>query len=284
MATDATHSLDHHSEQHSSGAEISVTSTSNTSSNSGSNGSSIQNDDINQALGQVTSTTDDHNHAKPTGAPDLQQTDNGDFEQHDGTEGSDRITGSNGNDFLMAGNQLIQGTANGDGSGEFPFSNDSPATTNVNFELKDGQLRIDGVANNLDGAPLFSQGETTIDPTAKILNGSDPEALIDGFLKVPQDSEGNDLTGTHLHFSPTGDSRGNFADATVIRYVENTPTGDQSAQLAGEFTLNPEEQAAFTAGNLYLNLHTNVDVDQDGRAGFPTGENRVNFNQTVVKA
>lgn len=284
MATDTTHTLDHQSEQHSSGAATSVTSTSNTSSNSSSTGSSIQNDDINQALDQVTGTTDDHNHARPTGIQDLQQTDNDDFEQHDGTEGSDRITGNDGNDFLMAGNQLIQGTASGDGPGEFPFPNDSQATTDVNFELENGQLRIDGVANNLDGAPLFSQGETTIDPSAKILNGSDPEALIDGFLKVPQDIEGNDLTGTHLHFSPTGDSRGNFADATVVRYVENTPTGDQSAQLSGKLTLNPEEQAAFTAGNLYLNLHTNVDADQDGRAGFPTGENRVNFNQTVVKA
>ncbi|GAP99589.1 CHRD domain-containing protein [Leptolyngbya sp. NIES-2104] len=283
MATDATHSLDHHSEQHSSGAAISVTSTSNTSSNSGSTGSSIQNDDINQALNQVTGTTDDHNHARPTSAPNLQQTDNGDFEQHDGTEGSERITGSDRNDFLMAGNSLIQGAASGDGPSEFPFPNDSPAITNVNFELENGRLRIDGVANNLDGAPLFSQGETEIDPTATILNGSDPQALIDGFLEVPEDSEGNTLTGTHLHFSPTGDSRGNFADATVIRYVEDTPTSDKSAKLTGEFNLNPEEQAAFAAGNLYLNLHTNVDVDQDGRAGFPTGENRVNFNQNVVQ-
>lgn len=284
MATGSTHSFDHHSQQESVGAAISVTSASNASSNLGSTGSSIQNDSVNQALIQVTSTDDDHNHAKPAGTIDLQQTDHEEFRQQNGTDQRDRITGSDGNDFLMAGSQLIQGTASGNGPGEFPFANDSPATTSVNFELKNGQLKINGVTNNLDGAPLFSQDETEIDPAAKILNGSDPEALIEGFLKVAQDSEGNTLTGTHLHFSPTEDSRGNFADATVIRYIENTPTGNRSAQLTGEFDLNPEEQAAFAAGNLYLNLHTNVDVDQDGRAGFPTGENRVNFNQTVVKA
>jgi hypothetical protein len=284
MATDSTHSFEHHSEPETNGIAVSVTSTSNTSSTSGSTGSSIQDDDITQALNQVTSASEDHNHATPSSAPDLQQTDYEEFRQQNGTNQGDRITGNDENDFLMAGSSLIQGTTSGNGPGEFPFANDSPATTTVNFELQDGQLEINGVANNLDGAPLFSQGETTIDPTAKILNGSDPQALINGFLEVPQDSEGNTLTGTHLHFSPAGDSRGNFADATVIRYIEDTPTGNQSANLSGEFDLNPEEQAAFAAGNLYLNLHTNVDVDQDGRAGFPTGENRVNFNQTVVKA
>ena len=97
--------------------------------------------------------------------------------------------------------------------------------------------------------------------------------------------EGNPLSGTHLHFSPSGDERGNFADAAVLRYLTVTPTvADATAgKLSGTFHLKPEEQAALLAGNLYANEHTNIDLDGDGKAGFPTGENRLNFNHNVVQ-
>jgi hypothetical protein len=102
-------------------------------------------------------------------------------------------------------------------------------------------------------------------------------------LKVPNDVEGNSISGTHLHFSPSGDTRGNFADATVVRYFTNTIIDAKSGTISGEFELKPEEQAALLAGDLYLNIHSNVDGDGDGKAGFPTGENRINFNQNVVR-
>jgi hypothetical protein len=69
----------------------------------------------------------------------------------------------------------------------------------------------------------------------------------------------------------------------VIRYLQENPTDAKSGTISGEFNLNPKEQAAFLSGNLYVNLHTNGDVDGAGKAGFPTGENRLNFNQNVVK-
>ncbi len=102
-------------------------------------------------------------------------------------------------------------------------------------------------------------------------------------MKVPKDVEGNPLSGTHMHFSPSGDARGSFADATVVRYLTNTPTDDRSGKISGEFELTPAEQAAFLAGDFYINAHSNIDADGDGKAGFPTGENRINFNQDVVK-
>lgn len=204
--------------------------------------------------------------------------------QINGTLGRDKLVGGGGNDFLYIGDDGFRiGTTKATGPGEFPFPNDSPGTSEATAELKGGVLRINGKYQNFDGAPLFSQDETEIDPNAKILNGSDPKALIDGFLQVQRDAEGNPLSGTHMHFSPSQDSRGNFADATVIRYLQEDPTDAKSGTLSGEFNLNPEEQAAFLAGNFYVNLHTNVDVDGDGKAGFPTGENRLNFNQNVVK-
>jgi hypothetical protein len=204
--------------------------------------------------------------------------------QINGTKEKDKLVGGGGDDFLYVGDDGFEiGTAKGTGPGEFPFPNDSPGTSDATAELKGGVLRINGKYQNFDGAPLFSQDETEIDPNAKILNGSDPKALIDGFLQVQRDAEGNPLSGTHMHFSPSQDSRGNFADATVVRYLQEDPTDAKSGTLSGEFNLNPEEQAAFLAGNFYVNLHTNVDVDGDGKAGFPTGENRLNFNQNVVK-
>jgi hypothetical protein len=201
-----------------------------------------------------------------------------------GTQGHDRLIGSDGNDFLYVGNDGFSfNTAKGGGGTEFPFKTDSPGTSELNAELKDGVFRVNGNYKDFDAFPLFSQGELSIDPNAKILNGSNPQALVDGFLKVPKDVEGNLLSGTHLHFSPSGDSRGNFADATVVRFFENTPTDAKSGTIRGEFELSPEEQAALLAGNLYVNIHTNIDGDGDGRAGFPTGENRLNFNKDVVQ-
>jgi hypothetical protein len=199
-----------------------------------------------------------------------------------GTEGRDRLVGGDGNDFLYVGDNGFRfNTARG--IDEFPFATDSPGSSELNLSLKGGVLRVDGTYKDFDGFPLFSQGEREIDPNAKILNGSDPKALVDGFLRVPKDVEGNLLSGTHLHFSPAGDNRGNFADATVVRFFENTPIDAKSGTIKGEFELTPEEQAALLAGNLYVNIHTNIDGDGDGRAGFPTGENRINFNRDVVQ-
>jgi len=200
-----------------------------------------------------------------------------------GTKGRDRLIGGDGDDFLYVGDDSVRfKTAKGGGGTEFPFPTDSPGTSELNAELENGVLTVSGSYKDFDGFPLFSQGETTIDPNARILNGSNPQALIEGFLKVPEDVEGNLISGTHLHFSPAGDSRGNFADATVVRYFENIPTDAKSGEIHGEFELTPEEQAALLAGNMYVNIHTNIDGDKDGRAGFPTGENRLNFNRDIV--
>ena len=205
--------------------------------------------------------------------------------QLNGTLGHDRLIGGKGDDFLYVGNDGFKfNTAKAtSGADEFPFKNDSPGSSEVQLELKDGVLRATGSYKDFDAAPLFSQGEKVIDPKATILNGSDPVSLINNFLKVPNDVEGNPLSGTHLHFSPSGDDRGNFADATVLRYFTNTVVDAKSGTLSGEFHLKPEEQAALLAGDLYLNIHSNVDLDGDGKAGFPTGENRLNFNKDVVQ-
>ena len=202
-----------------------------------------------------------------------------------GTTGHDRLIGGSGDDFLYVGDDGFKiNTAKGSGATEFPFRVDTTrGTTELNSELKNGVLRINGTYKDFDAFPLFSQGEKEIDPKAKILNGSDPKTLVENFLKVPKDGEGNPLSGTHLHFSPSGDARGNFADATVVRYYTNTPTDAKSGKISGEFKLSPTEQAAFLAGDFYTNIHSNIDGDKDGVAGYPTGENRVNFNRDVVQ-
>ncbi|GAP95528.1 hypothetical protein [Leptolyngbya sp. NIES-2104] len=202
-----------------------------------------------------------------------------------GTQGHDRLVGGDGDDFLYVGDDGFKiNTAKGSGKTEFPFRVDeTQGTTELTPELKNGVLKVTGNYKDFEAFPLFSQGEKEIDPKAKILNGSDPKALIDGFLKVPKDVEGNPISGTHLHFSPSGDSRGSFADATVVRYFTNTPTDAKSGTISGEFELSPVEQAAFLAGDFYTNIHSNVDGDGDGRAGFPTGENRINFNRDVIQ-
>ncbi|MBE9181972.1 CHRD domain-containing protein [Oculatella sp. LEGE 06141] len=201
--------------------------------------------------------------------------------QLNGTKGSDRLAGGSGDDFLYVGNDGFKLNAMTSGE-EFPFATDSPGEFTVNFELKDGNLKASGKYENADGAPLFSQGETTIDPTATF-NGGNAEALVEGFLRVPEDVEGNKITGLHMHFSTAGDDRGNFADATVIRYFDVDPVDAKSGTISGDFNLSPEEQAAFLAGNLYMNLHTNVDLDGDGKGGFANGEMRGNANKNVVR-
>ncbi|NJR39993.1 MAG: CHRD domain-containing protein [Leptolyngbyaceae cyanobacterium CSU_1_4] len=202
--------------------------------------------------------------------------------QLNGSQGRDKLVGGDGDDFLAPGDDTFRFRTARSGE-EFPFATDSPGSTRLNLDLKGGVLRVNGTYKNFDGAPLFSQGETTIDPTAVILNGAQAQPFLDGFLKVPQDVEGNPITGTHLHFSPAGDVRGNFADATVVRYFNNTPTSAKGGTISGEFELTPQEQAALLAGNLYVNTHTNVDLDGDGKGGFLTGENRTNFNKNVVR-
>jgi CHRD domain len=199
-----------------------------------------------------------------------------------GTQGHDKLLGGEADDFLAPGDDTFRFRTARSGE-EFPFANDSPGTTRLNLDLKGGVLRVNGTYKDYDGAPLFSQGEKAIDPSAIILNGAGAQTLIDGFLKVPQDVENNPISGTHLHFSPAGDARGNFADATVVRYFTNTPTSAKAGTISGEFELTPQEQAALLAGNLYVNAHTNVDVDGDGKGGFPTGENRINLNKNVVR-
>jgi CHRD domain/RTX calcium-binding nonapeptide repeat (4 copies) len=199
-----------------------------------------------------------------------------------GTQGHDKLIGSAGDDFLAPGDDTFKFRTAKSGE-EFPFANDSPGSTRLNLDLKGGVLKVNGTYKNYDGAPLFSQGEKAIDPSAIILNGAGAQTLIDGFLKVPQDVEANPISGTHLHFSPAGDVRGNFADATVVRYFTNTPTSAKAGTISGEFELTPQEQAALLGGNFYVNAHTNVDVDGDGKGGFPTGENRINLNKNVVR-
>jgi hypothetical protein len=184
-----------------------------------------------------------------------------------GTRGHDRLIGGDGNDFLYVGDDGFKfGTATGSGPGEFPFTNTSPGTSELSLELKDGTFRATGTYQNFEGLPLFSDGVNAVAPDAVIPNGADPKALIDNFLKVPQDVEGNAISGFHLHFS-----RANFADATVERYFNVTRTDDKSGTVSGEFELNPEEQAALLAGNFYANLHSTK---------HPVGENRLEFNTT----
>ncbi|WP_416673296.1 hypothetical protein [Egbenema bharatensis] len=136
--------------------------------------------------------------------------------------------------------------------------------TEMNLELKDGILRVEGSYKDFEGLPLFSDGATEVDPKAVIPNGADPQALIEGFLRVPEDAEGNPLSGFHIHYSAEG-----FADATVERYFTVNPTDEKSGQVTGEFKLEPELQAALLGNVLYGNLHSTI---------HPVGENRVEFN------
>ena len=214
-------------------------------------------------------------------------TQHGDGQLTDKPGQHNRLVGGKGDDFLYVGDasvkfNLAQTTS---GADEFPFKNDSAGSSQIQLNLKDSVLTASGSYKDFNAFPLFSQGEKAIDPNAKILNGSDPVSLINNFLKVPNDKEGNPLSGSHLHFSPSGDDRGNFADATVVRYFTNTVTDAHSGTLSASFHLAPEEQAALLAGDLYMNIHSNINPTfaTDGKSGFPTGENRINFNKNVVQ-
>jgi hypothetical protein len=186
-------------------------------------------------------------------------------EQLTGTRGRDRLTGGNGDDFLYVGDDGFRfDTAKGTGPGEFPFPNNSPGLTEMNLELKGGVLKVEGSYKDFEGLPLFSDGATEVAPDAVIPNGADPKALIEGFLRVPNDAEGNPISGFHIHYSAEG-----FADATVERYFTVTPTDEKSGRVTGEFKLEPELQAALLGKTLYGNLHSTK---------HPVGENRVEFN------
>jgi CHRD domain len=200
-----------------------------------------------------------------------------------GTRQSDKLVGGGGDDFLYVGNDgfVLNPAKSGE---EFPFKTDSPGSAATsNITLSSGVLSVDTTYQNFDGAPLFSQGEKLIAPEAILLNGANADAFVAGFLAVTNDVEGNATTGTHLHYSPAGDDRGNFADATVLRFFDENVESAKSGRVSGQFNLSPEEQAALLGGDLYLNIHTNVDLDGDGKGGFPTGESRTNLNKDVVK-
>jgi hypothetical protein len=289
---------------------------SNSDGSSGSLGSSIQSSEINEGLEAISaeqsysgeeasssgsdnepiavenSEDSEHDHG---GSPDASHDHSGagaadlpemgeDYAYQEGTLGSDVLVGGEGDDFLFRGDETFDFEQALSGE-EFPFPTPSDGETQVDVSFENGTLKLDGEFQNFDGAPLFSQGETEIAPNTEILNGSDPDALVAGFLAVPEDVEGNKLSGTHLHFSPAGDDRGNFADATVLRFLNNELTDPLSGSgtVSGEFELTPEEQAAFSAGNLYINAHTNVDTDGNGDGGFATGESRINLNQNVAR-
>lgn len=186
-------------------------------------------------------------------------------QQLTGTRGRDKMIGGKGDDFLYLGDDSFQlDTATGTGPGEFPFPNTSIGTSELNLEMKGGVLRVSGSYKDFEGLPLFSDGVQEVAPDAVIPNGADPNALIEGFLQVPNDAEGNPISGFHLHFS-----RENFADATVERYFTVKTVDAQSGQVEAEFELTPELQAALLAKNLYGNLHSTK---------HPVGENRVEFN------
>lgn len=187
-------------------------------------------------------------------------------QQLNGTRGRDKMIGGAGNDFLYLGDDSFRfKTAKAkSGADEFPFPNTSQGSSRLDLELRSGVLTMSGSYKNFEGLPLFSDGVQEVAEDAVIPNGADPKALIENFLKVPEDRAGNPISGFHIHFS-----REKFADATVERYLTVDPTDDRSGVVNGRFPLNREEQAALLAGNFYANLHTTK---------HPVGENRIELN------
>lgn len=225
----------------------------------------------------------EHNHSAPTvpNAPTMSKA----FNRLQAiVSGRDVLIGGDGDDFITPGSDAFKfNTAKGGGGTEFPFATNSPGTSEVKLGFADNVLTLDGTYKDFDGEPLFINGEREIAKEATNLSPTAESALLASFLAVDADSEGNARSGTHLHFSPAGDSRANAADATVVRFLNNTVNDDgKSGTFSGRFELSPEEQAALAAGNLYINIHTNQDGDGDGKGGFITGENRLNLNQNVV--
>lgn len=267
MATDLTHS-DHNIGQDSS--EIAVSTIAATSaqdsSSTTSQGSSIQASDTTAQLEETVSTDANHNHEKPADAPDFQHTDDSQMQTLEGTLNRDRLIGGDENTFLYAGDDSFTfDTVAGTGPGEFPFPNNSPGTSQLNLELQDGQLSVDGTFEDFQGEPLFSDGVQDLAPDAVIPNGADPEQLIENFKKVPQDDEGNPLSGFHLHYGQEG-----TADATVEKCFTVEPDADgESGSVSAQFDLNPETQAALLANNLYVNNHSTI---------HPVGEVRVELD------
>ncbi|MBE9010681.1 CHRD domain-containing protein [Pseudanabaenaceae cyanobacterium LEGE 13415] len=234
---------------------------------------------------QSSGAVNEHNHSGPKvpNVPTLGQ----DFNRVEARDVAGRSVsiGGNGNDFIRPDDAAFSfENAVGGGQTEFPFATDSPGTSEVAIEFANDVLSLDGTFQNFDGEPLFINGETTIAEEATNLSPTAEATLLTNFLAVSNDSEGNVRTGTHLHYSPAGDFRPNAADATVVRFLDNTVNEDgKSGTFSGEFNLSPEEQAALAAGNLYINIHTNQDGDGDGKGGFITGENRLNLNKEKVR-
>ncbi|MGG6265477.1 CHRD domain-containing protein [Leptolyngbya sp. AN03gr2] len=267
MATDATH-FDHTAGNNSSEIAVSTIATTSThdSHQSTSQGSSIQASDTTAQLETTVGADANHNHEKPADAPDFQHTNDGQMQALEGTLNRDRLIGGSENTFLYAGDDSFSfDTVTGTGPGEFPFPNDSPGTSQLDLELQDGTLSVNGTFQDFQGKPLFSDGVQDLAPDAVIPNGADPKQLIENFKKVPQDDEGNPLSGFHAHFGQEG-----TADATVEKYFTVEPNADgKSGSVSAQFELNPETQAALLANNLYINEHSTI---------HPVGEVRVELD------
>ena len=88
----------------------------------------------------------------------------------DGTITTDRnsnnVRTGDGNDFVrLGGNQVKFNTlSTSSGQDEFPFPNTSPGSSKIDITLDGGKLSLKGNYQNFDATPLFSQGETVIDP------------------------------------------------------------------------------------------------------------------------
>lgn len=241
-------------------------------------GSSTHQDESSTAIEKALNSGSNggHNHGSTPGLPNLLVTSDGKFDTKIGTDNGDRILGGTGNDFLKADDKAITvRDIPGSGPGEFPFPNNSPGTSTLNTELKDGTFTISGDFKNFEGKPLLQGGNTQLDPNAVLPAGVDGQATIDGFVRAAIDSEGNDVFKTgaqHIHFGAPG-----TADATVIRNIQANPTSDSSGTFNGSFNLKPEEEAAAASVNsngtgvLYFNAHSTIQVVGENRAEFGNG-------------
>jgi len=267
MAIDSTHS-NYEIGKDSSETVISTIATASThdSHQTTAQGSSIQASDTGARLEETLGADTNHNHEKPADAPNFQRTNDRQMQTLEGTLNRDRLVGGSENNFLYAGDDSFSfDTVTGTGPGEFPFPNNSPGTSQLELELQDGTLSVNGTFQDFQGKPLFSDGIQDLAPDAVIPNGADPKQLIENFKSVPEDDEGNPLSGFHLHFGREG-----TADATVEKYFAVEPNSDgTSGNVTAQFELNPETQAALLANNLYINEHSTI---------HPVGEVRVELD------